>query len=113
MKQNGDVYEYIAGYVDDLAIAMKDPKPFIKTLKEKYNFHLKGTGPLEFHLGTDFFHDDEGTLCMAPCKYIEHLIDGYENTFGEKPTQRVYSPLKKGDHPELDDTEFLDKTGIQ
>lgn len=25
----------------------------------------------------------------------------------------MYSPLEEGDHPELDDSEFLDATGIQ
>ena len=54
LRRNGEIYEYITVYVDNLAIAMKEPKSFVKVLKEKYNFHLKGTGPLEFHLGADF-----------------------------------------------------------
>jgi Reverse transcriptase (RNA-dependent DNA polymerase) len=29
MRKNRDVYEYVADYVDDLAIAMKDPKKLI------------------------------------------------------------------------------------
>ena len=33
--------------------------------------------------------------------------------FGCKPKQNVSSPLEKGDHPELDNTEFLDNEGIQ
>ena len=28
MRRNGDIWEYIATYVDDLAIIMKDPKSF-------------------------------------------------------------------------------------
>ena len=55
MCQNQDVYEYIASYVDDLCIAAKDPGSIIKLLEEKYGYKLKGTGPIEFHLGCDYF----------------------------------------------------------
>jgi hypothetical protein len=55
-------------------------------LKTKYNFNIKEAGPLEFHLGADFFRDDEGTLCMAPQKYIERLVSSYEKMFEEKPS---------------------------
>ena len=50
---------------------------------------------------------------MAPCKYIDKMIDGYFNMFGEKPRTRYSSPLEKGDHPELDTSELLDESGIQ
>ena len=33
--------------------------------------------------------------------------------FGCKPSQRVTSPLEKGDHPELDDTDLLGAEGIK
>ena len=35
------------------------------------------------------------------------MIANYERIYGTKPKQ-VYSPLPKGDHPELDDSELLD-----
>ena len=44
MRRNGDIYEYIGVYVDDLAFAMKDPQTFVKMLTERYGFKLKGTG---------------------------------------------------------------------
>ena len=46
-EPGGTCYEYIAVYVDDLAIAAKDPQAFCNELKEKYNLKLKGVGPLE------------------------------------------------------------------
>ncbi len=113
MCQNGEQYEYIAVYVDDIAFALKDLQPFIDTLKTKYNFKIKEAGPLEFHLGADFFRDSEGTLCMAPQEYIERLVSSYEKMFGEKPSAKMSLPLERGDHPELDDTELLDATGVQ
>jgi hypothetical protein len=114
MRRVDDHYEYIAVYVDDLAIASKDPAGIIRMLTDKYKFKLKGTGPIEFHLGCDFFRDAEGVLCFAPRKYIEKLVDSYERMFGSKPkTTKVTSPLVKGDHPEIDESVFLEEKGIQ
>jgi hypothetical protein len=41
MRKKGNLYEYIAMYVDDLAIAMKDPKELtdILVLEKKYKFN--------------------------------------------------------------------------
>ena len=78
MRRNGNLYEYIAVYVDDLAIAAKDPDSLCKLLKEKYKYKLKGTGPISFHLGCDFFQDQEGVLCMAPRKFMNKLVMEYK-----------------------------------
>jgi hypothetical protein len=82
-------------------------------LEKKHKFKLKGTKTLAFHLGCAFFRDDKGILCMAPKQYIEKMMMGYEQMFGEKPLSKVHSPLEKGDHPELDTLELLDETGVQ
>ena len=66
MRQNGDAYEYIAVYVDDLAIAAKDPEAVTNELIKKYHYKLKGVGPMEFHLGMDFGRDPDGTLYFGP-----------------------------------------------
>ena len=109
LRQNGNIYEYIAVYVDDLAFAMKDPQVFIDTLENKYKFKVKGTGPLEYHLGANFERDEQGTLCMTPKKYIDRMIDNYTRMFGKRPPTNVSSPLDHGDHPKLDDSELLDE----
>ena len=114
MRKNDDIYEYVAVYVDDLAFAVKDPKQFVKNLQQNHGFKVKGTGPLEFHLGANFERDEDGTLCMSPKKYIcDRLIPSYQKMFGEKPKTKAWSPLEQNDHPELDDSELLDDTGIQ
>ena len=100
-------------YVDDLAIAAKDPDSLCKLLKEKYKYKLKGTGPISFHLGCDFFRDQEGVLCMAPRKFIDKLVMAYERFFGEKPKQNYGSPLEKGDHPETDTSDLLEPDQIK
>jgi hypothetical protein len=86
------------------------------TLEPVYNIaikELKGTDPLNFLLGCDYFYED-GILCQAPKQYIEKMVESYVRFFGEKPSRRVTSPLEKGDHPELDTSEFLgvDETRI-
>ena len=114
MKRNGDLYEYIAVYVDDLALAMKDPQSLVDALtSEPYKFKLKGTGPVSFHLGMDFEREEDGVLCLAPKKYIEKMISNYEKLFGQKPSQNVLSPIEKGDHPEMDTTDLLDPEGTK
>jgi len=82
MRDKGDHYEHIAACVDDLMIASKDPDLIIKMLMEKRQFKLKGTGPTKFHLGCDFFCDEEGVLCYAPKKYIEKILDNCRRIFG-------------------------------
>jgi hypothetical protein len=55
MHENDGIYEYVAVYVDDLTFAMSAPDDFVKSLQTKYKFKLKGTGPLQFHLGCNFY----------------------------------------------------------
>ena len=50
----------------------------------------------------------------TPCKYIDKLIMSHERMFGSKlKTNKITSPLEKGDHPEIDDSAFLEEEGIQ
>ena len=97
--------------MDNLLIVAEDPKSIIAILTDKYNFKLKGTGPVEFYLGCDFFWDNEGYLiahlCYAPRKYIEKMLDNYKHLFGGQMPRKYASPLEKNYHPELDDSEFL------
>ena len=61
----------------------------------------------------NFYKEPDGTTCMAPKKYIDKMVSTYIQLFGEKPSHKFSSPLEKGDHPELDETEFLNEEGIQ
>jgi len=106
-------YEYIAVYVDDLAIVSKNPKAITDTLENKHKFKLKGTGPITFHLGTNFKRDKEGVLNISAIDYIEKLCKSYKQMFGVEPdTKYAKSPLVSGDHPELDTTELLEAEDI-
>ena len=72
--QTADHYEYVAMYVDNLCIIMKDPQSVLDQLMALlYNFKWKGSGELAFHLGCGFKRDSTGTLCIDPAKYIDWM----------------------------------------
>ena len=113
MRDMGDHYECVAVCVDNLMIASKNPQAIIDALTSKpHNFKLKGTGKVDFHLGCDYFRDDDGTLCVGPRKCIERMEAAHKNHFGTAPSQKVQSPLEKGDHPKLDDSPLLNGDGM-
>ena len=90
-------HEYVMVYVDDLAVALKDPKTFMDLLINRYHFKLKGVGPLSYYLGCDYVHEADGTLYYGTRKYIKKMIANYKCMFGSKPTPRCLA-LTKGDH---------------
>ena len=132
-KHGVPVYEYVAVYVDDLMMAMRDPKSFAEVLRKKYKFKLKGTGPITFHLGMDFARgrprkvpsgDEEASeasatktsgdpyednmLVISSGSYLKRMLDEYKRHFGTGPSTKYQAPMEPGDHPEIDDTELLD-----
>ena len=112
IRDAGDCYEYICVYVDDLMAILKDPQHFFDLLTSKYKYLLKGVGDPEYHLGGNFGRDPDGTLYWSARTYIQKMLDNYKRMFNELPT-KTKSPIEKGDHPELDDSEFLDAKGIK
>jgi Reverse transcriptase (RNA-dependent DNA polymerase) len=112
MRPTEDCYEYIAVYVDDLAIIAKSPESITKILTDKYKYLLKGVGPIDYHLGGNFTRESDGTLAYGPKKYIDKLISGYQKMFGTLPVERVM-PLEKGDHPEVDTSPELEPEDIK
>jgi hypothetical protein len=112
MRLNGDLYEYVATYVDDPCLGMLDPKSFTDTLQKKYNFKLKGTGPIDFHLGQSFSLNDDGEMEISAKRYVDKMIDTYVQLYGEKP-RKASSSLEQNDHPEMDNSPFLGQDEMQ
>ena len=108
-----DCYEYVATYVDDLAITVADPELFINQLKQNTIkvFELKGSSELNFHLGCGFERDSTGVLFMDARRYVEKMEENYKRLFPDKPlSKRKYrQPLETNDHPELDTSAFCDE----
>ena len=92
-EPGGTCYEYIAVYVDDLAIAAKDPQAFCNELK---------------HLGCTYKKDHDGTLAADPRRYVNKILESYERMFKEK-SRKSRPPLEGGDHPELHTPELCDE----
>jgi hypothetical protein len=90
MRLNGDLYKYVATYVNDLCLGMK----------------LNGTGPIDFHLGQPFSRNDDGEMEISAKRYFDKMIGTYVQLYGEKP-RKALSPLEQNDHLEMDDSPFL------
>ena len=105
MRDAGDLCEHVTTRVDDLLVAMKNPKEFMIALqKPPHGCKLKGIEEPTHHLGGDFFRDSDGTLCHGAQTCVKRLCQSCAQLFNEQP-KSVSSPLAKGDHPELDTTE--------
>lgn len=77
-------------------------------INEEVTFKLKGTGEVEvIFVGCGHCQDEDGTRCVGPRQCIQQMIDSCSSVFGEKPKskQNMQSPLKKNDHPKLNDSD--------
>jgi hypothetical protein len=91
---------------------MLDPKSFTDTLQKKYNFELKGTGPIDFHLGQSFSWNEDGEMEISVKCYVDKMMDTYVQLYGEKP-RKASSPLEQNYHPEMDNSPFLGQDETQ
>ena len=98
------MYDYVVVYVDDLFTSMVDPATFFQALQSPpWKYMLKGVGEPHYHLGADFFQDNNHTLCMGTQTYIKCLLANNKKLFGDLP-HPVFSALADNDCPELDTT---------
>ena len=102
-------YEYIPMYVDDLLIASHKPQKIINDLREKFKLKIKGDGQLEYHLGCDYKLDKANTLVAQPINYIAKILEAYKKMFPNEIFHNIKAPLKKTDHPELENTELCNE----
>ena len=113
LRDAGDCYEYVVVYVDDIFTALKNPKEFYEMLQgDPWNYKLKNVEEPKYHLGGDFFRDNDGTYCYGAQTYLKRLLLNYKLMFGEMPTE-YHAPLEKNDQPELDDTPLCGPEGIK
>ena len=102
MRVQGDHNKYLVVYVDDIIYCGKEPESFFDTLQgEEFGYTMKDVEPVKFHLGADFYQDDDGTHCYGSTTYAKRFLEHFEYTMGGKPTKRM-APMEKGYRPELD-----------
>ena len=115
MRDKDDHYEYVCTWVDDLLYAGRDGKGFYDDIRA-LGYKLKGVEEPKYHLGGDFkrVKEPEEILTWGSHTYVKRMLVNYEQLFGEPvPNREVHAPLEPGDHPELDDSELLDASGIK
>ena len=111
MRKNGNVWEYIAVYVDDIIVIAKDAMSVLEEDKRKGKFDLKGVGKPEYYLGGDIYRSEDPNASIKSIisakTYLKNICDKIERVFSS--TLRNYSTLlEAGCHPELDDSKLLD-----
>ena len=112
-QQHAD-YKYIpllCAFTANLLIFSQDPDSIIKTLEENYKYKLGGVGTPEYCNGADISFDGNGYAQMSANMYIKNVTERIEKLL--QCTLKNYgSPMETGDHPELDESDFLPPTDI-
>jgi hypothetical protein len=104
--------EYLATYVDDILIWIKDPIALIKSLEKTYM--LKSVGIPEYHLGGNVeclggaWKNQVSGLALSAKIYIQNLIPKFEGLFG-KEFEPIKTPISEGYHPKIDDSPLFTK----
>ena len=116
LRDEQDGYDYICTHVDDFKIYARDPEHWMKKIKEK--FQVKSEGPPSYYLGNDYNFSKEHNLWVVNCAtYLKEAIrkiesDPYFNLPAHGLTPRNI-PMPDQCHPEVDESPFLDATGIR
>ena len=109
MRDNGDTYDYITVWVDDVMIFSKRAEMLMKAITTLYN--TKGDGETQYFLGGDVnkVKADYSTLGytfeLSAKTYIVGLADRVEKILG--PFKHFHFPMDPSYHPELDESSLL------
>ena len=108
-RRNGDTYDFLAIYVDDLFVVSTNPKEIISTIRKE--FHLKGEGAPEYYLGSnidvikaDYTASGESFTISAKT-FIEGFAKKIEGLLGS--FKHFTNPMCPKYRPELDDSPLL------
>ena len=83
---------------------------YMNLLKSKFPIRNIEEMP-EYYLGNNIEMRKNKTIKISSKKYIKEIISRYEKKYGTLKKENV--PSKPTDHPELDETPFLDEYGIK
>ena len=75
IKRNGDHYEFIAIFVDDVLVFSTNPKKIFDTLQNEFGYEFKDISEPEYYNGADIYFDKE-TQC--------HLLGSIQTQRKEK-----------------------------
>jgi hypothetical protein len=118
-KSDGTAYyHYVICYVDDVAVAMEDPKGFMEALSKRFTLKEGSVQEPELYLGADVKKwyiadsEDPGKVrwALASTKYTKRAIADLEvelNAIGKRLPTKVTTPLASGYRPEIDQSAEL------
>ncbi len=98
-------YDYICTYVDDFLIIAKDAWQYMRELQRIYN--IKDPKHPEIYLGALYTGSPKENWTITAKNYIKEAIEQVEQKTGNKIREEKL-PMKPGDHPEEDESDFLD-----
>jgi hypothetical protein len=107
-SNDGKIYEYIATYVDDIIIVAKEPEVYLKKIQDVFPIRDIEKSP-SYYLGNNLEIRENETIKVSSQKYITEVIRKYESKHG--PLRKENVPASPNDHPEEDDTPFLNEEG--
>ena len=107
-SEDKDHYEYIATYVDDIIIVSKNPKKYMDNIKEIFPIRNEAIMP-SYYLGNNLKMNGNGTMKVSSEKYIQEVLRKYQKDHGQLREEKV--PATHNDHPEEDDTPYLNHEG--
>ena len=96
--------------MDDVIVVSIDPKIYMTKMAEHYPIKKVEENP-SYYLVDNLQHD-KGPKQMKVSleKYVKGVLRRHESDYGEIRKENV--PHSPADHPEMDDTPFLDKVGV-
>ena len=97
-------YDYIATHVDDIIIVAKDPVSYMNRIEQRFKVRDVTDSP-EYYLGSNLVRRN-GKIYISSKKYVKEILRKYQKEHGTIPKETL--PLKAKEHPELDETPFLD-----
>ena len=109
LSKDKTYYEYIASHVDDIIVVSKEPERYIDMFKKIYPLRNVEKDP-DFYLGNNMKRESSSKIKVSLEKYIKEVIRKFEKKHGTFRKENV--PHSPNDHPELDDSPFLDSLGI-
>ena len=111
IKDRGTHYDYIGVFVDDVLIFSDKPQVYFNLLKDKFHYEFKDIAEPQYYNGADFYTDPKTKrYCMSAKTYIKNVIEKIEKLLG-KPLKNYGAPMVTDDHPEIDETDFMDTVG--
>ena len=105
-----DGYDYIATHVDDIICVAKNPQHYIALIEQHFALRNIESEP-SYYLGTRLKKRTDGTVTTNMEEYIKETTRKYESDH-KFTLKKQNVPMSPTCHPELDDTDKLDQTGI-